>query len=971
MLDVVEYLESKGSEVFQQGSDNVHTHCMFCDEDTEKAGRLYVNVNEDSEKFGLSYCFLCNHSTNLNGLMRHFGDDPVEEDVPAVEFSPVLEEATKFYHECLLNNPEAFNWLVEERGFDEQTIISARLGWAPGGSKLHGHLIQRFTPEEIQESGLVLNRFSHDFFREEVIIPYLDYGRTYNMRGKKIGGKYRGLPGKSVSLYGTDAIIGEKKALITEGEFCALHLQQLGFSAVGVPGAQTWKDEWDDVIEEVMRAYVVFDSDKAGKAGAEKLSTKLGPKSRVVDIPKKGYDVEDYIVKLGKNKEDIEYLLSKAKGGIVVSVDEAFSRWREVEGNPNVQGLKFNIDALDLNMNHGLLKGQLITLISKTGTGKQNPHSTIIPTPIGDRRFGDLEVGDEVFGLNGKPTKVLAIHEQGVTDAYRITFSDGTSVLAGLEHLWEVVSRGGGERKWIAKEVLTTKQIMDNGLRCGYRDKEYRYRIPMVSPVQYEDAKLFIPPYTMGALIANGDTKSHSPIVRTPDEDVWRRIKDEGVDASPFKSYSGACPGTRIRGSAKHLRYYGLDVKSGDKFIPYDYLIGSVAQRVALLKGLMDGDGSNPSTYGDHHKRCLRYHTTSSRLANDFIRLVNSLGGTATVASQERIGDSGRPYSDISLNIMLPKEIRDGLFTDRKEGEDSVRHVHVPHRAIVSIEKESKVNQRCITVDSPDSLYAITENYIMTHNTAFMVNMLQRMKMVKPDLKVMFFSLEQMRNEIFDRMYKTHRFYEPTIQPVDTAEWWRDSLLMVDKNMIREEEVLDSIYQFTYEMGEPPDLFIMDYLGYFARGCKGNSEYERVTNAVMDLKAICKDVQSVGFAPHQANRTARFGEELSADQAKSSGGVEETSDVVMTMWTPDAREGVSDEDKTGEVWQRIKKNRNGPANMQARYQWAPLSMAMVPLNDIRYLERAKRERKYAAAGDTFEEAMVRHADGGNVSLTLD
>lgn len=960
MLDIVEYLESKNLEVFRQGSDNVHTHCFFCDEDTDKAGRLYVNVNEDSEKFGLSYCFLCNHSTNLNGLLRHFGDDPINEDIPAPEFSPILEEATQFYHECLMNNVEAFDFLVEERGLSEQTIISARLGWAPGGSELHGHLIKSFSPEELLESQLT-NRFSQDFFKEEIIIPYLDYGRTYNIRGKKIGGKYRGLPNTGVSLYGTDSVIGEKTVLITEGEFCALHLQQLGFHAVGVPGAQTWKDDWHDVLEEVMRAYILFDNDKAGKAGAEKLSAKLGPKSRVVEVPKKGYDIEDYIVKLGKNKEDIDYLLSKAKGGILVTVDDAFSRWREIEGNPNIQGLKFNVDSLDLNMNHGLLPGQLITLISKTGVGKSQPVSSLLPSPNGPIKMGDISIGDRVFGADGLPVEVIGVYDRGYLDTYRVTFSDKTFLDVGADHIWSVSKRTGRSRSFSVWENKTTLELEGD---LKYR-REFKWIIPLTKPVEYEKRVLPIEPYTLGAVIANGNTTQSSTQLTTPDRDVASRCRSEGYDLTLINDQTdGVCERYIIRNTIGKFRSIGLTVKSSEKFIPRDYLTSSVDQRVALLQGLMDGDGSSRAS---QQRRSVYYFTTSIKLAANMIELVNSLGGTATMSKDNRSSGSGN--TTYRLNIMMPHGIYP-FSSKRKNLKVNSTYKTNPKRAIVSIEKVGTEEHRCIKVNADDSLYLGSYNYTVTHNTAFMVNMIHRMKMVRPDLRIMFFSLEQTRNEIFDRMHKINCFYNPTAQPIDTADLWRDGFLMVDKNMIKEDDVVDSIYQFAYELGEVPHLFIMDYLGYFARGCRGNSEYERTTNAVMDLKAICKDMQVVGFAPHQANRSGRFGEELAADQAKSSGAVEETSDVLISMWSPDAKEGIRDEDKTGEVHQRIKKNRNGPANMIARYQWAPLTMAMVPLEDINYVNRAAKERKYAAAGDTLEQALMRHAGGGiDLSLT--
>ena len=61
----------------------------------------------------------------------------------------------------------------------------------------------------------------------------------------------------------------------------------------------------------------------------------------------------------------------------------------------------------------------------------------------------------------------------------------------------------------------------------------------------------------------------------------------------------------------------------------------------------------------------------------------------------------------------------------------------------------------------------------------------------------------------------------------------------------------------------------------------------------------------------------------------------------------------------GEVFQRIRKSRQGGVGASARYQFAPLTLAMCPIDDVLY-ERALDERQYAMAGDSWKEAVLRH-----------
>ena len=66
----------------------------------------------------------------------------------------------------------------------------------------------------------------------------------------------------------------------------------------------------------------------------------------------------------------------------------------------------------------------IVTLCnSSAGTGKAQPLSTIIPTPSGYKRLGDLKVGDYVFDRMGIPTMILGVFPQGKQRVYKITLS--------------------------------------------------------------------------------------------------------------------------------------------------------------------------------------------------------------------------------------------------------------------------------------------------------------------------------------------------------------------------------------------------------------------------------------------------------------------------------------------------------------------------------------------------------------------
>lgn len=76
--------------------------------------------------------------------------------------------------------------------------------------------------------------------------------------------------------------------------------------------------------------------------------------------------------------------------------------------------------------------------------GKQLALDTPIPTPQGFTNMDNLKVGDTVFDENGIPCHVVAKSPVDDTEqAYKLTFKDGTSIIAGERHLWNVSCNSG------------------------------------------------------------------------------------------------------------------------------------------------------------------------------------------------------------------------------------------------------------------------------------------------------------------------------------------------------------------------------------------------------------------------------------------------------------------------------------------------------------------------------------------------
>ncbi|MFE6922480.1 replicative DNA helicase [Nocardia sp. NPDC057663] len=92
-------------------------------------------------------------------------------------------------------------------------------------------------------------------------------------------------------------------------------------------------------------------------------------------------------------------------------------------------------------LTNGLHAGQMIIVAARPGVGKALALDTPLPTPRGWTTMGEIQVGDELLGPDGRATRVVATTEV-MTDrpCYEVEFSDGTVLIADEEHQWTTLA---------------------------------------------------------------------------------------------------------------------------------------------------------------------------------------------------------------------------------------------------------------------------------------------------------------------------------------------------------------------------------------------------------------------------------------------------------------------------------------------------------------------------------------------------
>jgi hypothetical protein len=315
------------------------------------------------------------------------------------------------------------------------------------------------------------------------------------------------------------------------------------------------------------------------------------------------------------------------------------------------------------------------------GGGKAQPLYAKIATPYGWKRMGDICVGDVVCTPDGKTASVTQIHPQGKQDLYRVVFQDGAVTECTLDHLWFCKPLRDGKERW---KVRPTSELLES----------HRTFVVPLGYVEREERKVLIHPYVMGCMLGDGCITTRSISFTTADQ----QLIDELSNYVEITKRSGKYAYGVLK-IADALREYNLlGTNSYTKFIPEDYLLGSIEQRKSLLQGLLDTDGY-VSADGK-----VNFTSMSAGLRKGVVELVRSLGGTA------------KEFKGHTLYIRHPDSA--SLFRLHRKKERC--HPKTINNKIVAIEKAGSFEAQCITIDSEKQLY-VTDDYVVTHNSYAML----------------------------------------------------------------------------------------------------------------------------------------------------------------------------------------------------------------------------------------------------------
>lgn len=618
-----------------------------------------------------------------------------------------------------------------------------------------------------------------------------------------------------------------------------------------------------------------------------------------------------------------------------------------------VSGLSTGLIDLDRKLG-GLHPSDLVILAARPSMGKAQPLSSRVLMQDGTwKRMGDLRLGDRLASVDGAPSRVAGVFPQGERQLYRLTFSDGRSTRACGEHLWSIRSS-----KLAGGRVVTTDQ-----LRKMLTQERFRRRItiPLASGHFGHDRDLPVEPWLLGALIGNGCMVDGHMSFSTADAATLYKVQaavghDCVVPAGGDYDYRLNC-GRDLRGALRSLGLYGKG--SAEKFIPPAYLSASRESRLQLMRGLLDTDGW-VETFG-----VIRYATASRQLADDVAALARSLGGLCTISVKAPTfthkGERRAGLPSYVCNIRHPD--RASLISLKRKQRRCEEQMRWRNPSLVSIEPAGVEPAQCIQVTHPSSLY-ITDDYIVTHNTALATNIafnLARNYQAErqPDgaLKtvsggvVAFFSLEMSGEQLALRILSEasgisgDRIRRGEIDPGEFGRL-RDAAILVNEIPLHVDATAgQSVAQMAAKARRLKrtsglDLIVVDYLQLASSpGRRGEGRVQEVSDITAGLKGLAKDLNVPVVALSQLSRQVENRDDKRPQLAdlRESGSIEQDADVVMFLYREayylsraEPREGTAEHAK----WQEDMDHARGLAEVIiGKQRHGPIGTVKLAFND--------------------------------------
>ena len=520
--------------------------------------------------------------------------------------------------------------------------------------------------------------------------------------------------------------------------------------------------------------------------------------TRIVQFGYSGADGQDVAEVVDRAQAEVYEVTERRTAEDYVPLEELLQpTMDEIDSIASRGGLSLGVPTgfADLDkLTNGLHPGQMIIVAARPGVGKALSLDTPLPTPTGWTTMGRVAVGDKLLDAHGRPTTFVAATDvMTERPCYEVEFADGNTILADAWHEWAIEVDG-------SSQVVTTEGM------CAHVGSAF---IRNTKPLELPRKRFAYGPYTVAALAG----------MAFDDPEIGMRIDAEGpVDVMTLMADLGGR-------------------------IPYEYLRGSIAQRRALLAGLLDARAT---------------------VDDDGWITVPAATRHMTAVVADLVAGLGYTYRR-SATGWLRVDADDDVFTVHHK---ALRHKELRRpagvRRIVAVRPVDSVPVRCVQVDNDDHLFLAGEAMVPTHNSTLAMDFLRSCS-IHHHMTGAMFSLEMSKVEIVMRLLSAEA-------KVKLGDMRGGS--MTDDDWTRLARRMGEISEAPLFIDDSPNLTMMeirakarrlkqrndlklvvvDYMQLMTSGKKVESRQQEVSEFSRQLKLLAKELEVPVVAISQLNR---------------------------------------------------------------------------------------------------------------------
>jgi hypothetical protein len=334
------------------------------------------------------------------------------------------------------------------------------------------------------------------------------------------------------------------------------------------------------------------------------------------------------------------------------------------------------------------------------------------------KNIEDIQVGDFVLSPQKDNTMISSQVIQTVSysdrDIYKVSMKSVPDrfYYCSDDHIIPHISlrrqRIDGKRP--RSQFLNELSVKDFLKRGSY----YRNKAKIFSSSAYDllHQELTVHPYVLGCFLGNGSLRKYSsqsfytPSITESKREVIDKMIQLGMKLG--KEYVQANHNTSRYYAVKETRQqfnklFPDGVKASTKFVPSQYKYASLEQRLWLLAGLIDTDGTN-----------CEFGSMSQQLTADFAYLIHSIGGWARLKKETKTFN-GKQFEFYRVHyavgeIAIPTQVK---YKTRKVR--NIKWKNHRHRQVVVELTNTKSTVYGFTIDSESHWY-VTDNWLVTHN---------------------------------------------------------------------------------------------------------------------------------------------------------------------------------------------------------------------------------------------------------------